>query len=312
MESIGEKIKKFRLEKGISLEEARKKTKINTNILKAIEGDGLTDLSPVYLKGFIKIYCKFLGFNFDVGTKQSPPPVFDVGTEQCSVPVKRKEPQDTAVISANVKDAPCSRVQENPAPRAKAQYFKEPKIKLGISGFFDKIKTGLMTVLIIIIGVAAIWACLSYIKNKKGRSVYSGPIVKSVTKSAAKSSAKQKAAVLPKRVDIKQNVRVKAVDVISNPITSPVKEAVSGIRLGMRTRENCWVSLKADGRSVFHRVLEKGRSESWQAKDKMELALGNAGVVELEVNGQIFSKLGKRGQALKNILITKEGLDIGR
>ncbi|MCX5703471.1 MAG: helix-turn-helix domain-containing protein, partial [Candidatus Omnitrophica bacterium] len=63
MEYTGAGLKKIRLERGISLEEVQKKTKIHLNILKAIEGDSLTDLSPVYLKGFLKIYCKFLGLD---------------------------------------------------------------------------------------------------------------------------------------------------------------------------------------------------------------------------------------------------------
>ena len=57
----GTRLKKLRLEKGISLEEIQKKTKIHPNILRAIEGDAITDLSPIYLKSFLKIYCKFLG-----------------------------------------------------------------------------------------------------------------------------------------------------------------------------------------------------------------------------------------------------------
>jgi cytoskeletal protein RodZ len=57
----GARLKKIRLEKGLSLEDAQKKTRINLNILKAIEGESASDLSPIYLKGFLKIYAKFLG-----------------------------------------------------------------------------------------------------------------------------------------------------------------------------------------------------------------------------------------------------------
>ena len=63
MAHSGAELKKIRLEKGIRLEEIHKKTKIHINILKAIEGDSLTDLNPVYLRGFIKIYCNFLGLD---------------------------------------------------------------------------------------------------------------------------------------------------------------------------------------------------------------------------------------------------------
>ena len=63
IEPIGEKLKKIRQTKGLSLEEVHKKTKIHINILKAIEGESLTNLSPIYLKGFLKIYCNFLGLD---------------------------------------------------------------------------------------------------------------------------------------------------------------------------------------------------------------------------------------------------------
>jgi hypothetical protein len=61
---------------------------------------------------------------------------------------------------------------------------------------------------------------------------------------------------------------------------------------------------------MFQNILKKGRSESWQATNKIELSLSNAQAVELEVNGKRISSLGRKAQALKNILITKEGLSI--
>ena len=63
---------------------------------------------------------------------------------------------------------------------------------------------------------------------------------------------------------------------------------------------------------VFQNILKKGRYESWQADQKIEFSLGNAGVVDLEVNGKLVSNLGRRGQVIKNIVITREGLTIPR
>lgn len=61
MQSAGSRLKKIRLEKGLTLEDVQKKTRIQLNILKAIEEDSLASLNPIYIKGFLKIYCKFLG-----------------------------------------------------------------------------------------------------------------------------------------------------------------------------------------------------------------------------------------------------------
>jgi hypothetical protein len=44
----------------------------------------------------------------------------------------------------------------------------------------------------------------------------------------------------------------------------------------------------------------------------MELSLGNAQAVELEINGKLIPPLGRKRQSLKNILITKDGVSQGR
>jgi hypothetical protein len=89
------------------------------------------------------------------------------------------------------------------------------------------------------------------------------------------------------------------------------KEITSGFLLGILAKDKCWISLKVDGRLVFHGMLAKGRFESWKAKDKIELSLGDAAAVELQVNDQRFPKLGRRGQSLR-ALINKDGLKIGK
>ena len=69
------------------------------------------------------------------------------------------------------------------------------------------------------------------------------------------------------------------------------------------------MQLKADNRVVFQNILKKGRFESWEAKDRMELSLGSAGGIQLELNGKLIPPLGKKGEVRKNIVITRqEGL----
>lgn len=242
-ESSGAKLKKIRQELGLSLEEVQKKTKIHLNILKAIEGDSLTGLNPIYLKGFLKIYCKFLG----------------VDPKDCIPDYKETQARPlNVIVTRDVKSA-----------GGRADFLKATG---------KKYKKTLVFILIIIL--------VSFGLYNLGKAV----------------SSRRKAHPAKARPAVK-----KAGD---NTVTK--KETASGIRLAIRARENCWVDLKADGRVIFHRVLEKGRFETWQAKDRIELSLGNAGAVELEVNGQRFLNLGRRGQALKGIVITKEGLNIPR
>ena len=80
IETAGARLKKIRQERGLSLEDVQKKTKIHLNVLRAIEGDSISDLSPIYLKGFIKIYCSYLGLDvkdFTGPAAQPPKPVLN-------------------------------------------------------------------------------------------------------------------------------------------------------------------------------------------------------------------------------------------
>lgn len=235
-ESSGAKLKKRRQELGLSLEEVQKKTKIHLNILKAIEGDSLTGLNPIYLKGFLKIYCKFLG----------------VDPRDCIPDYKETQARPlNVIVTRDVKSA-----------GGRVDFLKATGKK------YRKTLVFILIIILVSFGLYNLGKAISS-RSKAHPPVKAKPVVKKA-------------------------------------------ESASGIRLAIRARENCWVDLKADGRVIFRRVLEKGRFETWQAKDRIELSLGNAGAVELEVNGQRFLNLGRRGQALKGIVITKEGLNIPR
>lgn len=279
MESRGTRLKKIRLEKGLTLEEVQKKTKIHLNILEAIEGDSLTNLSPIYLKGFFKIYCKFLEVDPKEYIEDYKEPSYKV-SEKAKAVAKQVKPAENKLV------------------------FKVPSIKLPSFHLSKKVINTFIVAAAAIISLLILFNFGKLLINK----------IKSLPKKRVHSVTSPQQKETKKPLKSEKTKSVAAVTALKplNPETVPQKEPISGIRLGIRSRENCWVSLKVDGKLVFQRVLEKGRFESWQAKNKIELSLGNAGVVELEVNGQLFSNLGRKGQALKNILITKEGLKIGR
>lgn len=234
MESIGAKLKKIRLEKGLSLDDVHKKTKIDLNILRSIEEDSLLNFSPVYIKGFLKIYCQSLGV----------------------------EPNDY--------------IPDYKAPRNIVEEFSEVKEK-------PKVFLRTEAALKLIKRVAIILTAVLFITGlfKFGKYVSQPKINKKVT---SKPQVTQPA--LPKA------------------------SSFSDIRLTILAKDNCWIKLKSDGKVVFQNTLKKGRSESWQAKEKIELSLSDARAVDLQVNEKLITNLGRKGMALKNIIITKDGLTV--
>jgi len=290
IESVGERLKKIRLEKGLSLEEAQKKTKIQMSILKAMEGDSLTSLSQVYLKSFLKIYCKFLG----VDPKDFIPDYKDTQTQ----------------VIAKISDED---VKEK--PNKLSAFFENVQEKIGSFRPNKKVKAALIAVIAVAILSLGLFNLGKIIFSK--RSVSSSQL-KPAKAGAVKAQTKdvpvlEKGKTVATQKAKPQEAKSPPKEAQSIASSSGKKESNSGIRLVISARENCLIRLKVDGRVVFNRVLEKGRSESWHANDKMELFLGNAAAVELQVNAQRFANLGRKGQALKNIVITeKEGLKILR
>lgn len=66
MQTVGQLLKKARLEKGISLEEIASQTKIRQNFLSNLEADDFASLpSLTSAKGFLKTYADFLGLSTD-------------------------------------------------------------------------------------------------------------------------------------------------------------------------------------------------------------------------------------------------------
>ncbi|MBN1914115.1 MAG: DUF4115 domain-containing protein [Candidatus Omnitrophica bacterium] len=257
METAGAKLKKLRLEKGLSLEEVHKKTKIDLRILRSIEEDGFLNLNPVYLRGFIKIYCKFLGLD----------------PKEC-------------ILDYTQKDSSSVYMPAKPSAKRTSQAFKEPLERF--SGFKNKYLK-FKSLAVFITAILVLWGFFSL-----GKSI-----------SLRAKESRSKAALLNKN---KPEVKPAPTKKQASPTV-----VSSAIKLVIYAKSNCYVPyLKIDGRTVFQGVIERGRSESWQAKERIDFSLGNAGAVDLEVNGKRIVPLGRKGQAIKNITIDKEGLKIKR
>lgn len=261
MESTGTKLKKTRLEKNLTIEDVYKKTKIHTNILLAIEEDRLSQLSPVYVKGFLKLYAEFLGL----------------------------DPKE--IIQEYHEPRPEVKVVDDKGPQEAGLKIRRPDFKI------PKLKKYLKYIAIPVFIFAVLFGVF-----KAGKFLF-----KKIATAKAAARVVSESRPAPKQKPVKK------VSKQTPKQLTPENRSVSlATTLVIRAREDSWVQVKLDGRTIFQGILKKGFAENWTAKEKIELSLGNAGVVELQVNGNTIPPLGKRNQAVKNIVITKEGLSTSR
>ncbi|EHQ90316.1 helix-turn-helix domain-containing protein [Desulfosporosinus youngiae] len=72
----------------------------------------------------------------------------------------------------------------------------------------------------------------------------------------------------------------------------------------------CWIEIKIDGQAPFQGTFAAGTSKEVKGIDKIELvSIGNAGGLTVTLNGKAMPSLGKPGEVLRNVVLTKETLN---
>lgn len=89
----------------------------------------------------------------------------------------------------------------------------------------------------------------------------------------------------------------------NNATTSPVQEPApltDGVRIVLKVNETeSWIQVIADGNTVFSGLVAPGEMKDFQAREKIFIHVGNAGAVEVNVNGQDLGRLGEQGKVVK-------------
>jgi len=84
------------------------------------------------------------------------------------------------------------------------------------------------------------------------------------------------------------------------PATSPsaTPRPSAAVTVEARVVERTWVQVWSDGRQVFAETVAPGTSRTFTANDSLQMRVGNAGGVQVVVNGEPQGRLGASGQAV--------------
>jgi len=85
---------------------------------------------------------------------------------------------------------------------------------------------------------------------------------------------------------------------------APGEDANAGVRLLLRAESASWLAVEKDGAPSEEWTMEEGETRVVTARERMVLSLGNAGAVQLNVNGRELGFIGNRGEVKRNILFT--------
>jgi len=76
-------------------------------------------------------------------------------------------------------------------------------------------------------------------------------------------------------------------------------EEETGLVLRAAVKERTWVRIFVDDQDPKEYIFQPGSKPEWTANEGFELVIGNAGGIELELNGQRVEDLGRSGQVVR-------------
>jgi cytoskeleton protein RodZ len=281
--SLGTHLRALREAKGGSLEDMARSTRVGIRHLEALEDERLTDLpSPVFVRGFIRAYCVFL--------RESPEPALN-------------------------------RYEELAGTRAAEQAAGVPS-RPRTSWAASSLVIGL--VLLLILGVGLILVNLS-VKKSGGNSVSTAktevgkPAPATPPPAPAPSSATAPIPPPPAPATATAPTGLPAPPVAGEPVrpatpppspaaaTAPAAPRTSSAptsgeqRLVIRAVEPTWIRVQTDEGRIAEELLPAGASREWAAERRFLLTIGNAGGVELTLNGRALPPLGPKGTVIQRL-----------
>jgi transcriptional regulator with XRE-family HTH domain len=91
---------------------------------------------------------------------------------------------------------------------------------------------------------------------------------------------------------------------LSQPPASPDAQGTRTLRA--RAREMTWMLVTIDGRETRDVLLRTGESWEWRARESFVLTVGNAGGVELILDGRRMPTLGEPGEVVRDLRLPPE------
>jgi len=96
------------------------------------------------------------------------------------------------------------------------------------------------------------------------------------------------------------------------PAPLPARETKpAGQRLLIRAVEPTWIRVQTDEGQVTEELLQAGAVREWTAERRFVLTVGNAGGLEVDLNGRRIPALGAKGAVIQRLVLPVEAPEAG-
>lgn len=285
---LGEWLRQRREELGITLAQAQADTRIRVTYLEALEAERYAELPDAVVgRGFLRNYASYLKLDVQealarFSARVAPPPGV------------------TAEAGSAV-----------PNPFTSGPFQPVPLHEIRSAGSRRRWLLALGGILVISLAALAWWAVprldgwlpdLPWPEARGARStptqelagadLQTATLTAPVTGTARPSPATATATVAPPTVTLTLPPR---------PSATPTQIVYAGISLRLVFSDTSWIQVTVDGVRQEQGELPAGTSRLYQARERVELRVGNAGAVLATLNGEEMGPLGAKGEVVDRI-----------
>lgn len=300
MGDLGERLRRERESKGISLGDIARQTRIGVRLLKAIEQEAFDQLpGGIFNKSFIQQYAHCLGLN------------------------EKDVVRDYLRMTASAREIPY------PPPVSPSRASRSVASKA-----MFRLSMGAAALMLVVL---VVWLMLPQTEPEAGPPIRAmespasqesrmvpaiDPDSVSFSRGAEPSAATRITASAP---DEKNNEPVSGPPTAApvHPASEPVaaaellmadgdREPLTGelpqeLLLQISAHSTVWISITADGERQWQGTLQPNQSREVEAAETIRLTVGNAGGVELTLNGKNLGALGREGE-VKTVTLAARAL----
>lgn len=284
--SFGEKLRREREKRSITLDQISQSTKIGTRMLQALEDDKFNQLpGGIFNKGFVRAYARHLGLDEDQAVAEYLEASGDAPPVQPELPAEESVRRIEASADAPQRHLPWGvfaailllvalalsiwshrqKKHEGPATQASPP---PPAAQQSVEDHAAPTAT--------VPGAA--------VSSSSGRNpLPPAPVSSTVNPAAqvppANAPAKKPAAVAPK-----------------TPSETTAPPAPGEFVVVIQAREDSWTTITADGKTVYSGILSAGDQRAIRGRKEVIVKAGNAGGIDLRFNGKELNRQGDSGQ----------------
>jgi cytoskeletal protein RodZ len=303
--SFGEKLKLEREKRKITLEQISSSTKIGTRMLQALEEDKFNQLpGGIFNKGFVRAYSRCVGLDED----QTVADYLEASGDAPSVSAEIVELED----DAQEKEGNLSRLEARASASAR------------------QLPWGWFAAVLLVVAVAlSFWshrrwerqrpsvpstatATASPVPAALPSAEASGPVSGNGRGSGNAKDKANGAASAFSRPPITGSpaggAATSAAPGVSQALTPLTTAAAPGeFTVVIQAREESWISITADGRTVSSELLSAGGERAVHGRKEIIIKAGNVGGVDFRFNGQKLAIGGESGE-VKTVTFGPQGI----